>query len=206
MKLLFATANKGKLREAGEILGPECTVISPASIGIDADVEENGDTLEENSRIKAEAVYAASGMDCFADDTGLEVDALGGAPGVLSARYAASFPGGAASHDSEANMDRLLEELSKLGPDASRRAHFRTVVTLVLGGKRYAFEGQVDGCIATERSGNGGFGYDPVFFVPALKKTFAQLTAEEKNSISHRGIALRNFKQELEKYLNGVNE
>ena len=192
MKLLFATANKGKLREAGEILGPECTVISPASLGIDADVEENGDTLEENSRIKAEAVYAASGMDCFADDTGLEVDALGGAPGVLSARYAASFPGGAASHDSEANMARLLEELSKLGPDASRRAHFRTVVTLVLGGRSYAFEGQVDGCIATERSGNGGFGYDPVFVPDGFGgRTMADISEEEKNSISHRGRALR---------------
>ena len=131
-------------------------------------------------------------MDCFADDTGLEVEALGGAPGVLSARYAASFPGGAASHDSEANMDRLLEELSKLGPDASRRAHFRTVVTLVLGGKRYAFEGQVDGCIATERSGNGGFGYDPVFVPDGFGgRTMADISEEEKNSISHRGRALR---------------
>lgn len=111
---------------------------------------------------------------------------------MLSARYAASFPGGAASHDSEANMDRLLEELSKLGPDASRRAHFRTVVTLVLGGRSYAFEGQVDGCIATERSGNGGFGYDPVFVPDGFGgRTMADISEEEKNSISHRGRALR---------------
>lgn len=192
MKLLFATANKGKLREAREILGPECTVVSPASLGMDADVEENGSTLEENSRIKAEAINAASGMDCFADDTGLEVEALGGAPGVLSARYAASFPGGCASHDSEANMARLLEELDKLGPGASRRARFRTVVTLVLGTESYVFEGQVDGYIARERSGSGGFGYDPIFVPDGFGgRTMADISEEEKNSISHRGRALR---------------
>ena len=185
-KIVFATANRGKLREAAEILGPDFEVLSPADLGIDGDVEENGTSLKENSLIKARHIYALTGMDCFADDTGLEVDALGGAPGIYSARYAGE------GHDSEANMARLLSELGKLGPDAGRSARFRTVVTLILGGKEYFFDGTLEGRIATERSGSGGFGYDPVFIpdeYPGM--TLAEISEEQKNAISHRGKALR---------------
>lgn len=199
MKLVFATANKGKLREAVEILGTGVEVLSPADLGVDAEVEETGSTLEENSRLKAETLYARAGMDCFADDTGLEVEALGGAPGVMSARYAASFGDGAASHDNDANMSRLLAELSRLGEGVSRKARFRTVVTLVLDGEMHAFEGIVDGRIAVDRAGNGGFGYDPVFIPDGFGgKTLAEMSEDEKNGISHRGRALRAMAEYLE--------
>ena len=185
-KLIFATANKGKLREAGEILGDRFEVVSPSSLGLDAEVEENGDTLEANSRIKAAHLYALSGQDCFADDTGLEVEALGGAPGVYSARYAGE------GHDDKANIAKLLSELSRLGPGASRRACFRTVVTLILDGEEYLFEGRMDGSIALVEAGSNGFGYDPVFVPDAYPdKTLAQLSDEQKNAMSHRGKAIR---------------
>ncbi len=192
MKLLFATANKGKLREAKEILGDTVQILSPSELGINADIEESGDTLQANSILKAEALFRISGMDCFADDTGLEVDALNGAPGVMTARYAACFPGGAEPHDSDANMSRLLEELAKCSPEAGRRARFRTVITLILHEQKYCFEGVVHGSIATERSGNGGFGYDPIFIPDGFGgRTMADITEDEKNAISHRGRALR---------------
>lgn len=212
-RIVFATANRGKLREAAEILGPGFEVLSPADLGIDGDVEENGASLKENSLIKARHVYGLTGLDCFADDTGLEVDALGGAPGIYSARYAGE------GHDSGANMAKLLSELEKLGPDAGRSARFRTVVTLILGGKEYFFDGTVEGSIARERSGSGGFGYDPIFVpdaaelelvrrsgetgspargdesepaVPEARPlTFADLPEEQKNAVSHRGKAIR---------------
>ena len=212
-RIVFATANRGKLREAAEILGPWFEVLSPADLGIDGDVEENGASLKENSLIKARHIYGLTGLDCFADDTGLEVDALGGAPGIYSARYAGE------GHDSGANMAKLLSELEKLGPDAGRSARFRTVVTLILGGEEYFFDGTVEGSIARERSGSGGFGYDPIFVpdaaelelvrrsgetgfpacgdeselaVPEARPlTFADLPEEQKNAISHRGKAIR---------------
>ena len=212
-RIVFATANRGKLREAAEILGPGFEVLLPADLGIDGDVEENGASLKENSLIKARHVYGLTGLDCFADDTGLEVDALGGAPGIYSARYAGE------GHDSGANMAKLLSELEKLGPDAGRSARFRTVVTLILGGKEYFFDGTVEGSIARERSGSGGFGYDPIFVPDAAELelvrrsgetgfpargdesepavlearplTFADLPEEQKNAISHRGKAIR---------------
>ncbi len=186
MKLLFATANKGKLREAGEILEGICEVLSPAAEGLDAEVEETGETLGENSRIKAEHLHGLCGRDCFADDTGLEVEALGGAPGVRSARYASE------SHDDGANMDKLLTELEKLGPGVSRKARFRTVVTLIFKGKEYSFEGRMDGSIALSRTGSNGFGYDPVFIPDAHPGvSLAELSEQEKNAISHRGMAIR---------------
>lgn len=186
MKLIFATANKGKIREASEILGEEYTIVTPAEMGINDDVEENGDTLQANSLIKAEHLFALSQADCFADDTGLEVDALNGAPGVLSARYAGE------AHDSNANMEKLLAELDKLGPGASRRARFRTVVTLFYKGEKYLFEGSMEGSIAHAKAGCGGFGYDPIFIPDAHPgKTLAEISEEEKNAISHRGMAIR---------------
>lgn len=192
MKLLFATANKNKLREAAEILGDMVQVISPSELNINADVEETGETLQDNSILKARTLYDLSGLDCFADDTGLEVEVLNGAPGVMTARYAACFPGGALPHDSEANMNRLLEELSKYSTPESRRARFRTVITLIYEGRQYCFEGIVSGTIAQGKAGNGGFGYDPIFIPDGFGgRTMAEISEDEKNAISHRGRALR---------------
>lgn len=192
MKLLFATANKNKLREAAEILGDMVQVISPSELNINADVEETGETLQDNSILKARTLYDLSGLDCFADDTGLEVEVLNGAPGVMTARYAACFPGGALPHDSEANMDRLLEELSEYSTPESRRARFRTVITLIYEGRQYCFEGIVSGTIARGKAGNGGFGYDPIFIPDGFGgRTMAEISEDEKNAISHRGRALR---------------
>lgn len=192
MKLLFATANKNKLREAAEILGDMVQVISPSELNINADVEETGETLQDNSILKARTLYDLSGLDCFADDTGLEVEVLNGAPGVLTARYAACFPGGALPHDSEANMNRLLEELSEYSTPESRRARFRTVITLIYEGRQYCFEGIVSGTIAQGKTGNGGFGYDPIFIPDGFGgRTMAEISEDEKNAISHRGRALR---------------
>ena len=192
MKLLFATANKNKLREAAEILGDIVQVISPSELNINADVEETGETLQDNSILKARTLYDLSGLDCFADDTGLEVEVLNGAPGVLTARYAACFPGGALPHDSEANMNRLLEELSEYSTPESRRARFRTVITLIYEGRQYCFEGIVSGTIAQGKAGNGGFGYDPIFIPDGFGgRTMAEISEDEKNAISHPGRALR---------------
>lgn len=192
MKLLFATANKNKLLEAAEILGDMVQVISPSELNINADVEETGETLQDNSILKARTLYDLSGLDCFADDTGLEVEVLNGAPGVLTARYAACFPGGALPHDSEANMNRLLEELSEYSTPESRRARFRTVITLIYEGRQYCFEGIVSGTIAQGKAGNGGFGYDPIFIPDGFGgRTMAEISEDEKNAISHRGRALR---------------
>ena len=192
MKLLFATANKNKLREAAEILGDMVQVISPSELNINADVEETGETLQDNSILKARTLYDLSGLDCFADDTGLEVEVLNGAPGVLTARYAACFPGGALPHDSEANMNRLLEELSEYSTPESRRARFRTVITVIYEGRQYCFEGIVSGTIAQGKAGNGGFGYDPIFIPDGFGgRTMAEISEDEKNAISHRGRALR---------------
>ena len=185
MKIIFATGNKGKLREAAEILGDGFALLSPADLGITEDIEETGETLEENSVIKADFIYARTGMDCFADDTGLEVDALGGAPGVHSARYATE------GHDFEANIDKLLAELAN-HPGEPRTARFRSVVTLVFRGERHFFEGTLEGVIAPARRGSNGFGYDPVFIPDEFPdNTVAELDDETKNTISHRGKALR---------------
>lgn len=185
MKIIFATGNKGKLREAAEILGEGFTLLSPADMDITEDIEETGDTLQENSVIKADYIHARTGMDCFADDTGLEVDALGGAPGVHSARYATE------GHDFDANIDKLLAELEK-HPGEPRTARFRSVITLIFKGEYHFFEGTLEGIIAPARRGDKGFGYDPVFIPEEFPdNTVGELDDDTKNAISHRGKALR---------------
>jgi len=193
MKIIFATGNPGKLREAAEILGEGYELVSPASLGILEDIPETGSSLQENSLQKARYLFERSGLPCFADDTGLEVEALGGAPGIYSARYAG--PG----HDHQANMAKLLQELEQLDVKEAlppgRRARFHTVVTLILSdGQPRFFEGVCEGTIARERRGNGGFGYDPIFLPEAYPgRTLAEVSEEEKNAVSHRGMALRNM-------------
>ena len=185
MRIIFASGNKGKIREASEILGEDYEIITPASLGINEEIEETGNTLKENSLIKAEYLYKRTGMNVFADDTGLEVDALGGAPGVHSARYATD------GHDFDANIDKLLLELSK-HPGEPRSARFKSVVTLRINGERHFFEGTIEGRIAESRSGVNGFGYDPVFIADAYPgRTFAEVPEEAKNAVSHRGQSLR---------------
>ena len=183
MKLVFASGNRGKIREALEILGEGFELMTPAEAGILEDIPETGRTLRENSLQKARYLYGRTGMDCFADDTGLEVDCLGGAPGIHTARYAGE------AKDPAANIDKLLREMEKAG--GPRTARFRTVVTLILGGETHFFEGVMEGTVALRRSGMGGFGYDPVFVPAGCDMTAAELGEEEKNAISHRGKALR---------------
>ena len=193
MKFVLATHNPGKLREMSAILGElGVEVVSPADVGITVDVEETGTTFAENAMLKAKAICAAAGLPAIADDSGLCVDALNGAPGVYSARY-----GGL--DDDVARYRLLLENLRGAG---TRAAHFHTsVVCCFPNGNVLEAEGDCHGTIAYAPQGENGFGYDPVFFVPELRKTFAQLTAEEKNAISHRGNALRAFAVELKEYL-----
>ncbi len=199
MKLVFATGNIGKLREASEILGEGFELVSLAQVGMTEDIPETGKTLRANSLQKAQYLYDKVGCDCFADDTGLEVDALGGAPGVYTARYAGE------GKDFNANMDKVLYELSVCEKEAkmaealglkvkpvSRRARFKSVITLIVNGEIKMFEGALEGEISREKSGNGGFGYDPIFIADEYPgMTLADITEEEKNAISHRGKALR---------------
>lgn len=189
-KLVFATNNAHKLEEIRAILGEKVEILSLKDIHCDTDIPETADTLEGNAALKAEFIYKHYGLDCFADDTGLEVEALGGAPGVYSARYA-----GGEGHDSEANMKKLLKELSG---ETNRKAQFRTAICLIEGGEKHLFEGVVKGEIIEEKRGNSGFGYDPVFVPEGFSQTFAELGAEIKNQISHRARAV----QRLCEYLN----
>ena len=199
MKMVFATGNSGKLREASEILGEGFELVSLAEVGITEDIPETGNTLRANSLQKAQYLYERCGCDCFADDTGLEVDALGGAPGVYTARYAGE------GKDFNANMDKVLYELNVRETEAnmaqalgvkvgkvSRRARFKSVITLIIDGQIKMFEGTLEGEIAHKKSGNGGFGYDPIFIADEYPgMTLADITEEQKNEISHRGKALR---------------
>ncbi|WP_072531378.1 non-canonical purine NTP diphosphatase [Bacteroides ilei] len=190
-KLVFATNNAHKLEEIRAILGNKVEVLSLNDISCHADIPETADTLEGNAALKAQYIYEHYGLDCFADDTGLEVEALGGAPGVYSARYA-----GGEGHDSEANMKKLLKELEG-GND--RRAQFRTVICLIEDGKEHFFEGIVKGGIIEEKRGASGFGYDPVFVPEGYEETFAEMGGEEKNRISHRARAVRQLCSYLDK-------
>lgn len=191
MKIAFATNNSHKLEEVRNILGPSFEVVSLADIGCHADIPETGTTLEENAMIKAEYVFSHYNISVFADDTGLEVEALGGEPGVYSARYA-----GGEGHDSEANMRKLLHSME--GKE-NRKAHFRTVIAFILKKEdgsepeRGSMDGIVEGVITKEKRGDSGFGYDPIFLPDGYEETFAEMPAEVKNKISHRARAVEKF-------------
>ena len=182
MKLVFATNNAHKLREVQQTVGERFEIVSLRECGITEDIPENEPTLEGNALVKARYIYSRTGLNCFADDTGLEVDALGGEPGVRSARYATD------GHDDEANKRLLLERMAR---KENRGAQFRTAMALIMDGKEYLFEGVVRGEILRAESGNGGFGYDPLFAPEGETRSFAEMSAEEKNAISHRGRAVR---------------
>ena len=181
-EIIFATHNKHKVEEIRQVIGNKIQITSLAELGEKKDIPETGDTLKENARQKAEYIYNRYNKDCFADDTGLEVDALGGRPGVYSARYA----GAKCSFDD--NIDKLLDELDG---NTNRKASFRTVICLIENGKEKFFEGECKGVITTERYGKKGFGYDPVFIPDGYGESFAEMSGEDKNKISHRGIATR---------------
>ena len=199
MKFILASQNKKKLVEMNDILSAfGIEVVSAAEAGIHLDVEETGTTFAENSALKAEAICKASGLPAIADDSGLCVDALNGAPGVYSARY------GGEGLDDVGRYQLLLQNMRGM---MDRRCKFVSAVCCVFpNGDKIAVEGECHGTLAYAPQGTDGFGYDPIFFVPSMKKTFAQLTAEEKNAISHRGVAMQQFKTELERYLNGTDK
>ena len=182
-KLVFATNNAHKLEEVAAILGDQVELLSLNDIGCQADMPETAETLEGNALLKSSYIYKNYHLDCFADDTGLEVEALNGAPGVYSARYA-----GGEGHDAQANMLKLLHELD--GKE-NRKAQFRTAISLILDGKEYFFEGVIKGEIIKEKRGDSGFGYDPIFKPEGYDQTFAELGNDIKNQISHRALAVQ---------------
>ena len=181
-KLVFATNNAHKLEEIRAILGDKMEILSLADINCHADIPETANTLEGNAHLKSEYVYNHYGLDCFADDTGLEVEALDGAPGVYSARYAGD------GHDSQANMQKLLKEMEEKN---NRKAQFRTVISLIEKGEEKLFEGIVRGEITREKRGNSGFGYDPVFQPEGFDVTFAEMGIDDKNKISQMARAVK---------------
>ncbi len=182
MKIVFATNNAHKLAEVQALLGTEFEVVTAREAGVTEEIPETQPTLEGNASEKSHYLHDRTGMECFADDTGLEVEALGGAPGVRSARYATD------GHDFEAN-NRLL--MRNMEGQENRRARFRTVISLILGGEEHLFEGIVKGRIIDREIGGEGFGYDPLFIPDGYDRTFAQMSTEEKNEISHRGRAVK---------------
>lgn len=182
-KLVFATNNAHKLEEVAAILGDQVELLSLNDIGCQTDIPETAETLEGNALLKSSYIYKNYHLDCFADDTGLEVEALNGAPGVYSARYA-----GGEGHDAQANMLKLLHELD--GKE-NRKVQFRTAISLILDGKEYLFEGVIKGEIIKEKRGDSGFGYDPVFMPEGYDRTFAELGNDIKNQISHRALAVQ---------------
>ena len=181
-KFVFATNNAHKLEEVTAILGNKIELLSMKDINCHADIPETADTLEGNALLKARYIFENYQLDCFADDTGLEVEALNGAPGVYSARYAGD------AHNSEANMKKLLQDMEGI---ENRKAQFRTVFALIINGKEHLFEGIVKGEITKHRHGTSGFGYDPVFIPEGYTQTYAEMGNELKNKISHRGRAIQ---------------
>ena len=182
MKIVFATNNAHKLAEVQAVLGDAYELVTPRMCGVEEEIPENQPTLEGNASEKSHYLRARTGLDCFADDTGLEVEALDGAPGVHSARYASD------GHDFAANNRLLLRNLEGV---ANRRARFRTVISLLVGDEEHLFEGVVEGRIVERESGAAGFGYDPLFGPDGCDRTFAEMSPDEKNAVSHRGRAVR---------------
>lgn len=191
-KLVFATNNAHKLEEVAAILGEQIELLSLNDINCHTDIAETAETLEGNAWLKASFIYKNYGLDCFADDTGLEVETLNGAPGIYSARYA-----GDEGHNSQANMLKLLQELE--GKE-NRKAQFRTAISLIINGKEYLFEGIIKGEIIKEKRGDSGFGYDPIFKPQGYEKTFAELGNDIKNKISHRALAVNKLCEFLRSY------
>lgn len=181
-KIIFSTNNEHKLEEVRSILGKYYQVLSLKDIGEDVDIPETGDTLEENAMIKANYLWNKYHINCFSDDTGLEVRALNNAPGVYSARYAG---------DQKNSSDNVAKLLAELKDKEDRKAQFRTIIALIKDGKKYLFEGKVEGTITDAPKGSSGFGYDPIFQPDGYDKTFAELNLEEKNQISHRARAIQ---------------
>lgn len=192
MELVFATNNPHKLRELQQLLGDEIHLLSLKDIGCDDEVPENQQTLEGNAAEKSFFIFEKYGYNCFADDTGLEIDALDGEPGVYSARYAGE------EKSAEANMAKVLERMKGI---TNRKARFRTVISLVIDGKENQFEGFVEGEILREKRGTEGFGYDPIFQPDGISQAFAEMNSEQKNQLSHRGRAV----QKLVRYLKSLN-
>lgn len=188
MKIIFATNNAHKLSEVQAVLGEGFTLVTPRECGITEEIPEEQDTLEGNASQKSHYIHDRTGLDCFADDTGLEVAALGGAPGVHSARYATD------GHDFAANNRLLLRNLEGV---VDRRARFRTVISLIINGEEHLFEGVVEGRIIDHEAGHEGFGFDPLFIPDGCERTFAEMSPEEKNAISHRGRAVRKLAEYL---------
>jgi XTP/dITP diphosphohydrolase len=186
--IIFATANKNKLKEAKALLKSDIIIKSLTDLGFNEDIPETENTLEGNALLKARHIAQKFSCNCFADDTGLEIVALGGEPGVYSARYAGE------QKNAEDNMQKVLEKMN--GKD-NRQAQFRTVIALILDGKEYLFEGVVKGTITKDKKGIDGFGYDPIFIPDGYDKTFAEMTLEEKNKLSHRAIALNKMAEFL---------
>jgi len=188
-KLVFATNNAHKLAEVRAILEPKFSIISLADLNCNDDIPETADTLEGNALLKAQYIHEKFGLDCFADDTGLEVEALNGEPGVYSARYAGE------NNDATKNMVKVL---SLLGDNPNRSASFRTVISLIQNGETTCFEGKIDGHITLHPRGESGFGYDPIFVPDNYLSSFAQLSTAEKNEISHRALAVKKLVQYLQ--------
>ena len=198
MKLIFATNNKHKVREISHILDNKITLLSLEDVNILEDIPEDEPLIEGNALFKARYVHNATGLNVFADDTGLEIEALNGLPGVHSARFAGE------NKDSSANIVKVL---SMLKGKYNRKARFRTVIALIFENREYLFEGIVDGTITDEKRGTEGFGYDPVFIPDGREQTFAQMTLAEKNKISHRAMAFEKLKEFLQEYnLSGNKE
>jgi XTP/dITP diphosphohydrolase len=188
MRLVFSTNNKNKLQELQAILGEKYSLLSLNDIGCTEEIPEEQPTLEGNASQKAFYVYNKFGYNCFSDDTGLEIEALNGEPGVYSARYAGE------EKSAEANMEKVLDKLAKIN---NRKARFRTVISLVIDGREKQFEGIVDGVILEKKKGASGFGYDPIFQPLGFEKSFAEMDLSEKNKISHRGRAVEKLVQYL---------
>lgn len=188
MELVFATANQNKIKEINHALADKFQLIGLEQIGCMEDIPETAPTIEGNASQKAFYVYSNYHRNCFADDTGLEIEALDGRPGVMSARYAGE------AKSADANMDKILIEMQGI---TNRKARFKTVISLVIDGKEQQFEGVVNGIVLTQKKGNGGFGYDPIFQPDGFTRSFAEMSLEEKNSISHRALAVNKLVEYL---------